>query len=900
MARGRPARGTARSRPMTSLRSDDQTAPPPLVPGPPARLPRVLRTGATGGGIPLWLRVTATVIVTVALGTWGYLELATQPRLTFIESLYAAIKLYTLDLGPGNGSSPGPDWQILVGLVLAAALLARGLLALARSRIVRFIARHRLRGHVIICGAGVYGRRLAETLGADHDVVLVDVTPDSPGMSPSAAAHLWNLTGDAVAEGTLVSAGLARAHWVVAVTGEDFVNSQIVSAVRAVAVRAAVRNGLQLLVQVEDPSLARFLEEAEGGQTRVAVTPFSAEAIAAEALLEDAMVTGRDGDAPLMAMRDGAGPNLLLAGDHPLLEALVLAALRRWRVRTLRELESASGRVRPPMHVSLYGPGAEARMTRLRARWRPEPEVLVLEARDSPPPGEPPGESELWLRRPGRADHAFVACASELDGIALTLTVARALGGTGRVTRVTAQLESALDTHLEQRTAASDELASTEVKSVAELGARPDRMQRLTELERLEAALLSGGARAPAEARASAAARARGVLAVRALEVVSDSGWRVRPAERPLLGALLAVPGVTPPVPLSAIIRAGLRIELDTPENLRAAAERLSAAGDGAAVNAWCAYVHRLAQRPLDEQHAALAGLPALVLSGGTGVGLPAIAARVARRQGLDLIGYVPAGEGDAGLYDDLRETPGATDFSVREPLRMWTDVLAAGVAAAQVRLLACPGGPITAQEMLLARALGAAVGYLDPAGDAPVALDDLLVAGASGVLELPADPMTVRAFVAPSRLDDELRERIARHLHREYRRRHRGRKAGGDPSLAPWEELLPALKASNRAQADDIPNKLTLLGKRLTREGGPLELSAAQIELLAEVEHGRWNAERLADGWRAGQRQTEHRTTPNLRAWAELADEVRDYDREAVSDLPAALADTGWGVVDA
>lgn len=951
---------------MTGLTSDDLTSPPALAPGPPARLPRVLRTGAATGAVPLWARVGGAVLVTVALGTWGFLKLPTHPRLTFVESVYAAIKLYTLDLGPGNGSSPGPDWQIVVALVFAAALLARGLLALARSRIVRLVARHRLRGHVIVCGAGVYGSRLAETLGRDHDVVLVDVSAGSPGLEVTNAAHLWKLTGDAIAETTLVAAGLARAHWLVAVTGEDFVNSQIVSAVRALAAAGEARDGLQVLVQVEDPSLARFLEEVDGESGRVTVTPFSAEAIAAEALLEDATVVAEHGDAPLMAMRHGAGPNLLLAGDHPLLDTLVLSALRRWRVRTMRELESASGRVRPPMHVSLYGPGAEARAARLRARWRPEPEVLILEARDSPPPGDPPGDGELWLRRPGRADHAIVACMSELDGIALTLTVARTLGGTGRVTRVTTQLQSALDTHLERRTAASDDLASTEVKSVAELGARPERMRRLSEAERLAAALLPAAVRADPEVRARASARAHAVLAVRELEIASDSGWRVRPADRPLLGALLALPGVEPPVPLSALIRAGLRIELDEPEKLRTAAQRLSAAGDAAAAGAWCAYVHQLAERPEAEQIAALGrpagdpdgqwildlrraalgdraaldgrpsgpvaaggpvvmlagaagsmtpaesralepllaraltGLPAVLLSGGTGVGMPAIAGRVARRAGLGLIGYVPQGEGDRDLYGDLRETRGADTFSIREPLRMWTDVLASGVAANRVRLLACPGGAITAQELLLARALGAAVGYVDPAGDAPVALDDLLVGGSGGVLELPADPMTVRAFIAPSTLDPELREQIARHLHREYRRRHRGRKASGDPSLAPWDELLPALKASNRAQADDIPNKLSLIGKRLERGGAPLELSVAQIELLAEVEHGRWNAERLADGWRAGQRQTEHRTTPNLRAWAELDDGVRDYDREAVSDLPAALADTGWGVADA
>ena len=194
-----------------------------------------------------------------------------------------------MDLGPGNGSAPGPDWQILVGLVLAAALLARGVLALARARVSRLTIRHGLRGHVIVCGAGVYGTQLAETLGAEHDVVLVDIVA-GPAASSAGAEHLWPLTGDAVQESTLLAAGITRAHWIIAVTGEDFVNSQIVSAVRALAATGRVRNGLQALVQVEDPSLARFLEEDEPGadvRAQIVVSPFSAEAIAAEALLED-------------------------------------------------------------------------------------------------------------------------------------------------------------------------------------------------------------------------------------------------------------------------------------------------------------------------------------------------------------------------------------------------------------------------------------------------------------------------------------------------------------------------------------------------------------------------------------------------------------------------------------
>ena len=190
------------------------------------------------------------------------------------------------------------------------------------------------------------------------------------------------------------------------------------------------------------------------------VSPFSANAIAAEALLDESNVRGEssvrgeaDSDLPLMAMRNGAAPNLLLVGDHPLIDALVLATLRRWRVRTLRELESASGRVRPPIHISIYGPEAEQRVARLRETWRPEPEVLTIEGRDSSRPTGASPEIDDWLRARGRGDHAIVACLDELDGIALTLTVARALGDRARMTRVTTQFENELDAYVEERTA---------------------------------------------------------------------------------------------------------------------------------------------------------------------------------------------------------------------------------------------------------------------------------------------------------------------------------------------------------------------------------------------------------------------------------------------------------------
>ena len=200
-----------------------------------------------------------------------------------------------------------------------------------------------------------------------------------------------------------------------------------------------------------------------------------------------------------------------------------------------------------------------------------------------------------------------------------------------------------------------------------------------------------------------------------------------------------------------------------------------------------------------------------------------------------------------------------------------WTDILRAGLPIDRARVVAFPGNDITidataANEILLARALGAKVAVVDPAGALSRSLDEVLPLGAEGVLEIPADPMTVRAFLQWSVLPPDLREVVARYIHNGYRRKARGRKPVTDPAMAPWEDLLASLQDSNRAQADDIPNKLALIGKQISKGGPLLELTAEQVELLADEEHGRWNIERLSAGWRSGERQVRMALTPHLK----------------------------------
>jgi hypothetical protein len=926
-----------------------------------------LRGSGRRSRVPLGVRVLIAILVTLALGTWGFSSLP-ELHLNLLQSLYRAVRLYTLDLGESGGGPPSPNWQLWISLVLAAALVTRGVFALVRDRARRRATRHLLSGHVVICGAGVHGNELAAGLSSLHDVVVVDVAADALGMQSPRGHYEWRIVGDCVREETLLMAGAPRASWIVAMTGNDFVNSQIVSAVRGLAEVRRVRDRVQVLVQIEDPSLSRFLEEVDelapalgtvGEALPVPlVSPFSANAIAAERLLGDVKVRTDDPDKPdgLLAMHGGKAPNLLLAGDHPLLDSIVLAGLRRWRVETLRELEQGSPDRRPPIHISLYGPDAVARLGRLRDRWLPESDMLFIEARDSGPAGEPPPEADEWLLKPGRADHAIVACLEELDGVGLTLAISRMLGNGVLMTRVTMQPENVLDLHLERRTQASAHLASTDVVPIAELASDRDEMQLVSGSDRLTKALRDQGLERERAQREADALYRRSDLGVH-----SDSSWRIIEAERPMLEALLA------PVPLSALVAAGLKVNLGKLENLRLAAERLTKGGSPGTFDAWCEYARRLGPASLAAELAVLGDRPhpgdvetllrlrrhtlgeldaldgidaepgrlagatriaifagaagsmspiaarelerllgrgllgydGVILSGGTAVGVPGVTGRVARARGLRIVGYTPPGLADASLYSEIRETTGSHEFSILEPLAMWADILSSGVGVENVRLVVCPGGPISQSELLLARALGARVAWLDPAGETAKPLEDRLPLGTEGVLQLPPDGMSIRAFVTWSKLDDELRDKVARHLHNNYRRHQSGRKSRGDPAMAPWDQLLPTLRDSNRAQANDIPNKLALIGKRLAPAGARLALKEDQIELLAEVEHGRWNIERLSAGWEIGQRDIGRSVAPDLKPWDELSDETRGYDREAVLSMDSALEEVGYGVVD-
>ena len=67
-------------------------------------------------------------------------------------------------------------------------------------------------------------------------------------------------------------------------------------------------------------------------------------------------------------------------------------------------------------------------------------------------------------------------------------------------------------------------------------------------------------------------------------------------------------------------------------------------------------------------------------------------------------------------------------------------------------------------------------------------------------------------------------------------------------------------------------------------------------METLAEAEHGRWNTERLLEGWKLGdEKDVNTKVSPYLVSWVDLPDEVREWDRAAVRSIPDQLASLGF-----
>jgi hypothetical protein len=325
-----------------------------------------------------------------------------------------------------------------------------------------------------------------------------------------------------------------------------------------------------------------------------------------------------------------------------------------------------------------------------------------------------------------------------------------------------------------------------------------------------------------------------------------------------------------------------------------------------------------------DLMQAGFKGFEGTIVSGGTRSGICGIVGDLELGEGANRISYLPAPDRlapgvsrhpayearvprqDAAAFN-LYPPEGPVEFTALEPIQAWVDIVCSGLDPARVTLLGVNGGQIAAFEYRMALALGAAVGIVESSGRAAVDMkkEAHLWEGAR-LSWLPLDGMALRWYVVQPNCradepfsDDRLLERAARIVHDGYRKDKVG---SSDPALKEWKELDEVYRESNRRQVLGAGHILATEGYRIVpveEPGTPVTRFAPdEIDRMGEREHGRFVAERLRAGWRAGPRDKDKRTSPFLCSWEDLPDPIKKYDREAVKHWPRVMTWAGLKIV--
>lgn len=305
----------------------------------------------------------------------------------------------------------------------------------------------------------------------------------------------------------------------------------------------------------------------------------------------------------------------------------------------------------------------------------------------------------------------------------------------------------------------------------------------------------------------------------------------------------------------------------------------------------------------------ALEAFSGMVSSGGTVTGLPGIVGEVSaelahrKAKNFELVGYIPETLPQDAPKDsryDRFVICGTNQFSPEQILRGWQELLNKGINPRDVLLLGFGGGPLSALEYRIALAFGASVAVVaGTGGDADNLVQDELWSKLPNLLPLPLDAMSVRAFIAgPEKsFPDNILDEMARAFHENYVAGSTGKLPD---TLKPWPKLPDTFKKANTEQARYAIQILEACGFGVREAVSPVifqEFSAKEIERMAEMEHGRWNLERLRDGWRLGPRDDARKLHDCLVSWKELTDEIKGYDCAAVCNYPTILAKAGLEV---
>lgn len=170
--------------------------------------------------------------------------------------------------------------------------------------------------------------------------------------------------------------------------------------------------------------------------------------------------------------------------------------------------------------------------------------------------------------------------------------------------------------------------------------------------------------------------------------------------------------------------------------------------------------------------------------------------------------------------------------------------------------------------------------------------------------LDMHVDAEIFTKLVSRDVLFGRAMEKLAEEIHKDFVKRMKGKKSTEHAAMKPWDELDEGNKNSNRGQALQIPEKLQRIHYDFMpaiSEPKDFKFNPEEIEILAEMEHERWMEERLMEGWKQDDtlEESDHdrKLSPCLIPWEDLTEEVKDWDRDPVSNIPKLLKKAGFEI---
>ena len=322
----------------------------------------------------------------------------------------------------------------------------------------------------------------------------------------------------------------------------------------------------------------------------------------------------------------------------------------------------------------------------------------------------------------------------------------------------------------------------------------------------------------------------------------------------------------------------------------------------------------------LDQSHdmlkKALPYFSGIVISGGTKVGIPGCIGKVAselaaeNNKHFELIGYSPYDPPsstaiDEVNYDENVKVEGDRDFSPNQIFRMWSDFADQGYKAKQVQLIGFCGGELTKVEYYIALAMGAEVNEVQVTdGSCELLAKDTIWQDVEQFNALPWDEASIQALlnVSGNQFEKEVLKNMAQAFHNKFVKNNAKRMPS---NMKPWDILDETYITANLEQAQYAVEILKATGFTVSPSDNPKLIDFTsdkvtdeikdKIKEMAELEHGRWNVERLRNGWRPGDYKDEDKKIHNcLVPWKQLPDDIKQYDIWSVQAFPEILAKAG------